>query len=126
MTGSNDYIHAGKKKCKSEFIIRSYVTYYDRISKRVSNKLSERITEDLQQDIFDKKYRVNKRIKTYDTIENQFIKYAIEIIVSKIESLQEIILKRIEGDSKAKKIPTGVLQSNFIVELGKKKEIVKI
>ena len=94
----------------------------DRISKRVSNKLSERIIEDLQQDIFDKKYRVNKRIKTFDTIENQFVKYTIESIVNKIDSLQQTILKKMQGDSKAKKTPNSEQQSNFVVELGKQQE----
>lgn len=94
----------------------------DRISKRLSNKLAERITEDLQQDIFDKKYRVNKRIKMFDTIENQFVKHTIESIVSKIDSLQHTILKKTEGDSKAKKTPNSEQQSNFTVELGKQQE----
>ena len=92
-----------------------------RITKRVSNKLGERITEDFQQDMFEKKYRVNKRIKTFNTIENQFVKHGIESIVKRIEALRHRILNKIESDCKNKKTREPV-QLNFIDELGRDQE----
>ena len=53
---------------------------------------------------------------------NQFVKHIIESITNKIDSLQHTILKRMQGDSKSKKIPNSEQQSNFVVELGKQQE----